>query len=321
MTFVVACPECDRRLKAPPTVVGKKIRCPSCEAVFLCQPDDEPAAEDEPKALRRDEEPEQSDDADAVEERPRRRRRRSLKKRSSAGLWIGLAVAGALFVLLIVGGGAALIYVALRRPSIPDADWVAFTTPDGACSVQMPGAPVLDNAALKNAPGNKYLLVRKQEDVFFAVAYVDLPAIGVTPALLTMASAGERDALQQKVGGTVIFDNEVTVLGYPGREFQIRAAPPHRGVLMERLFMVPNGLTKRLYIVGTGGSIIEPGTGAAAKFFDSLAIKATPAVALPLPINPPPVLQPPVLTKPKPNQAAPPNWQPPTPMLPKPKKS
>ncbi len=303
MAIGITCPECDRRLNAPATAAGKKIRCPSCEAVFLCQPVDEPAAEDERKLMRRREEPEEPSEAsDEGEERPRRRRRRSIKKRSSAGLWSGVAVAAGLFVLLMVGGAAVLIALALRRPSIPEADWITFATPDGGCLVLMPGTPVLDNTALKNAPGNKYLLVRKQEDVFFAVAYVDLPTIGVTPALLTLASNAERDALQQKVGGTVILAQDVSVLGYSGREFQIRAALPHRGVVVERLFLVPNGLTTRLYIVGTGGSIIEPGTGVAAKFFASLAIKTAPAAPVPFQVNPPPGLQPPVLTKPKPKK-------------------
>jgi hypothetical protein len=296
MAVTVTCPECDRRLVAPPTSVGKKIRCPACETVFLCQADEEVPVEVKPLREREHGDPEDSADSadsrsdDQGESPPARRRpkRRPIKKRSFAGLWIGCAVLGGFVALAAVGGAAVLLYMLGRNASIPDGDWVQFSTPDGACSVLMPGAPVLDNTALKNAPGNKYLLVRKQEDVFFAVAYVDLPALGVAPGLLKLASDGERDALQQKVGGTVIHDQDVNVLGYTGREFQIRAAPPHRGVLMERLFMVPRGLTTRLYIVGTGGSIIEPGTGAAAKFFDSLAIKAAPTDPLPVPFNPPP---------------------------------
>jgi hypothetical protein len=185
----------------------------------------------------------------------------------------------------------------------------------------MPGTPTFQVLPVSGLMVNKYLLVRQREDVFFTVGYLDLPTLGVTPELLKKASAGERDNLIQKLGGDVLIDQDVNILGYAGRDLQIRSAAPHRGIIMERLFLVPNGLMTRLYIVGTGGSTIEPGSAVAAKFFDSLAVKAAPAVALPLPINPPPVLQPPVLTKPKPNQAAPPNWQPPAPMLPKPKKS
>jgi hypothetical protein len=305
VSLTITCPDCERRLHAPPTVVGKKIRCPSCQSVFVCPTADEVALERQPAA------PPEDGDAgqpafDQEEERPRRRKRRSIKKRSSVGLWIGLTVVIGAALLLVCGGGAAAIYLLVRNKPIPDADWVQFATPDGECSVLMPGTPILDNSALKGAPGNKYLLVRKQDDVFFAVAYVDLPTRGVHPALLTTATAGERDALQQKVGGTVVLDQDATVLGYTGREFQIRAAPPQHGVLMERVFLVPKGATTRLYVVGAGGSPIEPGTGAAAKFFDSLTIKATPTdvapnlpIVRPFPPLPPELQPPPLKLQPK----------------------
>ena len=300
MTVPVSCPECDRRLRAQPTSVGKKIRCPGCETVFLCRPDDEPVADDEPKAVQRRDEPvERSGDSVANEEQPRRRRRRSIKKRSSAGLWISLAAGGGLLVLLMVAGGAALLYLALRRPPIPDADWATFTTPDGACSVLMPGTPTIQGGVPINGVGvNKYLLVRQREDVFFTIVYADLPTAGVMPGILKTASAADRDALIQKLGGTATVDQESKFHDYDGWDLQIRPGHPNRGMILERIFLVPNGPTTRLYVVGTGGSTVEPGSAAADKFFASLTFKAGPAVTIPIPA-PPPMLQPPALIKPK----------------------
>ncbi len=34
-TIVISCPECDKQIKAPADAVGKKIRCKSCEHVFV----------------------------------------------------------------------------------------------------------------------------------------------------------------------------------------------------------------------------------------------------------------------------------------------
>src|SRR5205085_8967925 len=34
-TMTISCPECDRQIKAPADAVGKKIRCKSCEHVFV----------------------------------------------------------------------------------------------------------------------------------------------------------------------------------------------------------------------------------------------------------------------------------------------
>jgi len=37
-TVTITCPECDKQIKAPAGVLGKKIRCKSCGHVFLAQP-------------------------------------------------------------------------------------------------------------------------------------------------------------------------------------------------------------------------------------------------------------------------------------------
>src|SRR5947209_4244273 len=34
-TIVISCPECDKKIKAPADAVGKKIRCKSCDHVFV----------------------------------------------------------------------------------------------------------------------------------------------------------------------------------------------------------------------------------------------------------------------------------------------
>src|SRR5215470_14188672 len=34
-TIVISCPECDKQIKAPADAVGRKIRCKSCEHVFV----------------------------------------------------------------------------------------------------------------------------------------------------------------------------------------------------------------------------------------------------------------------------------------------
>ncbi|HBI41994.1 MAG TPA: hypothetical protein DDY78_03930 [Planctomycetales bacterium] len=344
MAVTVTYPGCGRRLNAQPTSLGKQIRCPACSTVFTCQPGSAVPVGDAPKPTqerRAQEAPPVAmppvaapvaranpADAFAFDEpqlpagskespstRVRPKSRPPTRKRSSASLWIGLAVLAGFILLCGIGGAGLLFFMLLRKPSIPDGDWTQFTTPDGECSVLMPGTPVLDNSALKGAKGNKYLLTRTKEDAFFTVAYVDLPTIGVGPSILTKGAVAERDALQKKVGGTATVEQDVSVLGYAGRELQIQATPPQRGVVMERLFLVPKGPTTRLYIVGTGGSIIEPGTGAAAKFFDSLAVKAAPAELAPVPAPPNPIAPPvtippippfpPIVPAPQPTPSAP----------------
>src|SRR5262245_36147539 len=38
-TLTVTCPNCQKQIKAPAELQGKKIRCKACEQVFVVQPD------------------------------------------------------------------------------------------------------------------------------------------------------------------------------------------------------------------------------------------------------------------------------------------
>src|SRR5262245_1003468 len=38
-TITVTCPECQKQIKAPPEIVGKKIRCKGCEHTFIAKAD------------------------------------------------------------------------------------------------------------------------------------------------------------------------------------------------------------------------------------------------------------------------------------------
>jgi DNA-directed RNA polymerase subunit RPC12/RpoP len=42
-TVSVTCPECEKQIKAPAEIVGKKIRCKSCAHVFVAKADAEPS--------------------------------------------------------------------------------------------------------------------------------------------------------------------------------------------------------------------------------------------------------------------------------------
>ena len=90
----VQCPDCQRRLKVPESLLGKKVKCPTCGAAFTAaggappapapapgparRPrkeeayEEEPAPRPAPRRARDDDEEDEGDD----EERPRRRRRR-----------------------------------------------------------------------------------------------------------------------------------------------------------------------------------------------------------------------------------------------------
>ncbi len=67
---VIACPNCDKALKVPPAVFGKKIKCKHCQHAFVVQDPDAPARPAKRGEARR----EASQPAAASEEEPLRRR-------------------------------------------------------------------------------------------------------------------------------------------------------------------------------------------------------------------------------------------------------
>jgi len=136
----VACPECARKLKVPPSLLGRKVKCPACAAVFVAEdPASEPVDEiiddlevvDEtsprPRAVqgsarpkrrpRRevDDDDDQEDDYDTP--RPRRRKRGSRARAASAvaGPAIGLIIVGTLGIVAAI----LSILFNLTRPDPP----------------------------------------------------------------------------------------------------------------------------------------------------------------------------------------------------------
>lgn len=117
MPITVDCPSCNRKLRVPDDLLGKKVKCPTCSTTFTAEeaaaPPPEPPVEEEveervparrPAAPPPDEYAEDEEEEDEGYERPRRRRRRrsySVPHRGSLVLVLGiLSVVGILSIIL-----------------------------------------------------------------------------------------------------------------------------------------------------------------------------------------------------------------------------
>lgn len=69
MTEVINCPECERKLRVPENMLGKKVKCPSCQTIFVAGS----AGAEEKPAPSRPAGKAPSARSDAIEETPRRR--------------------------------------------------------------------------------------------------------------------------------------------------------------------------------------------------------------------------------------------------------
>src|SRR5205823_6117213 len=100
------------------------------------------------------------------------------------------------------------------------SEWETFTTPDGSCSVLLPGKPVPLTQNAKGLVIQKYLLLRSKEQAEFGVAYADLPG-GLLD--LTAAAALERDHLKGLLNAQVVGERDLSLDGHPGREIRLQS--------------------------------------------------------------------------------------------------
>jgi hypothetical protein len=178
-----ACPECRKVLRSAKHLpAGKKIKCPSCEAVFpMPEEEDEelatgvsdrprrPAAastydEDEPprrRARRTQEEEEEEekprsrrqtredeDEEEDEEDRPRRKKKQSAKRRSGGAVLLIGVVGVVLLLFLVVGGiGVYFIWFAGVNRGGGDEDPLAYAPPGTEVVIG------IDVATLMSDPG------------------------------------------------------------------------------------------------------------------------------------------------------------------------
>jgi|GEM_PF-4054586 len=83
MPELIQCPSCDRKLRVPDNLIGKKVKCPSCTKIFVAAAAEEdlptaPLLEEEepPKAVRRKPPPLPPPEDEGIEEHPSRPRKR-----------------------------------------------------------------------------------------------------------------------------------------------------------------------------------------------------------------------------------------------------
>jgi hypothetical protein len=264
-----ACSGCSKEFRLADDLVGKKVRCPQCQAVTVVPEDeaDEPGTPDRirPESVAasptRDAEP-----AESAWKRPSQksetnpdRPRRKLRKRppsSTKALVIGLSVVAVIFVMAVVGGAA--YYFVSKIVSTPTSTqaWQEFSTPNGNYKVSMPGTPTENNDVLQGANGKKFVLLRVREKQSFTVCHIELPGVTATPGNLNMLQVAERDHLLQLTKGKLQHEKGFELQGVPGKEFQIVA--PDGSTIIERLFLISDKNGSRCYMLAAGGSGSDP---------------------------------------------------------------
>jgi ribosomal protein S27E len=150
MSDIINCPQCERKLQVPETLVGQDVKCPSCGATFAAplggsQPVPPPnveSVENQPPSIQRESERHwDREDAEGhdYDERSHRRRRRKDIEPHRGTLILVLGILGLVFSGFIVFGPIAWILgnndlVAIRAGRM-DPDGEGLTSAGRICGI------------------------------------------------------------------------------------------------------------------------------------------------------------------------------------------
>jgi hypothetical protein len=122
---------------------------------------------------------------------------------------------GAILLLLM----SASFALSFQNP----AEWITYTSPEGRYIVSLPAQPTLSTQEATTADGEKFpqylASVVGAGDVGFLVGYFDK-----VPGTVFSADAA-RDGMVNKINGTLISENAISLGGYPGRELKVSTKP------------------------------------------------------------------------------------------------
>jgi hypothetical protein len=133
-------------------------------------------------------------------------------------------------LLAACGGGATEPAAAPAEPTAapdPLAGWITFTAPDGSFTVRLPAEPEAQTETVPTEAGDiemaMYLTESDDRMVMlshngFPPMIADVIAAGDDATIQSLLDGG-RDGAVSNVGGALQDEKQITVAGFPGREF------------------------------------------------------------------------------------------------------
>jgi DNA-directed RNA polymerase subunit RPC12/RpoP len=163
------------------------------------------------------------------------------------------------------GGLIAVLLVGFILSRFNIGNWQTFTSEEGRFSVQMPGKPQesTENQAMWQV--HIFSVVRPAQDLGFFVHYYDLTV--EKPDVNFIFRNNVRAQLPK---GNEVKEQNITLDGFPGREFTVEAA--NHVTVIRRAYIVK----KRVYLVTVSSSRLQSYQGDVQKFFDSFKVTKVP---------------------------------------------
>jgi hypothetical protein len=171
-------------------------------------------------------------------------------------------------IIIIIVAAVGSVFVAHYEDFLPYS-WQTYTAPDGTFSIELPSKPTVETSQKPVEGGGNitFHLINAATNGgrAYSCSYVDVENANPKPPDQVLESA--RDGSLGKVQGTLVSQNQLTIQGFPGLQFQARV----RGnSLMDSRYLL---VGKRLYMmmaVATDGRKSDP--KAVQRMFDSFKL-------------------------------------------------
>ena len=171
-------------------------------------------------------------------------------------------------IIIIIVAAVGSVLIAHYEDFLPYS-WQTYAAPDGTFSIELPSKPTVETSQTPVEGGGNitFHLINATTTggKVYSCSYADFENANPKPPDQVLESA--RDGSLGKVQGTLVSQNQLTVQGFPGLQFQARV----RGnSLMDSRYLL---VGKRLYMmmaVATAGRKSEP--KAVQRMFDSFKL-------------------------------------------------
>lgn len=165
--------------------------------------------------------------------------------------------------------------IAVKAPT----DWYSLDTENSEFSLLMPAEPTLQNQQVDSEIGKLDMTIHmyqptadmEDQNVIYGLIYTDYPEGTVhseNEEMLKEVFDGAMNGAAKNVNGTLSNEKDLTINGYPGKEFDINMAG---GLMLLRLrsYLVNN----RMYILQTACEAGNKGNERSIQFFESFKLK------------------------------------------------
>jgi hypothetical protein len=209
----------------------------------------------------------------------------------SAGLLIGMLCGGfAFFVLGCCGFGSYGVYAVWpsgNRPAKshaggkpappqggqPGLTWLKAGAKNNYWSVELPGR--IDQGSPLRPPhtlDGRLYTVRPNANLLFEVGFLEMTDFHLRQFSFEQHYQQARDqAVRSLAGGRVSAENNVTVDGISGKEYQVTGL--NNQMIVRRMFLVNRPGRNSIYFFQVSGTSVTPGAGDTARFFNSIHLR------------------------------------------------